>query len=137
MRLFNLEWHTQSFQSGTVIVQGSYDYPWLYVHYASDISKHNISEEESDRKRYELAKDIEQYFNGGKRPTWLTDWSRKDTHYESPLGGTLTPTGPMILPPNDNGRLAWTTDESEIAVRHRKEMLQYLSQQIVDLKEHT
>jgi hypothetical protein len=110
------QWRPFSFQSGTVIVQRGHDEPWLYVYYASDLRKNSITDEESERKRSEYAQDLAVFLNGGQRPTWMDTYRRVDPSFvRNQLNGTISAVGPMILPPNDNGRLSWKQDDSPAA----------------------
>lgn len=116
------KWQRVSFLSGTVIVQrcDGVSSPWLYVYYAADLEKHGITEDESERKRSEYAEDLAVFLSGGPRPQWMDTYRREGaTFVKNDLAGTISAVGPMILPPNDNGRLSWVQDESEQAKSDR------------------
>jgi hypothetical protein len=121
----SLTYEVQSFQSGTVIVTPrTVSDPHLYVYHSNDLTRDKLSEDDNDRIRYMLACDLRYMLNGGPRPAWLDGYTRTDDHcITGPLGGTISAIGPMILPPNDNGRLAWMQDPSPAAITARKALI--------------
>lgn len=95
-----------SYQSGTHIVTrdnfGELDY---YV-YADD--------------RYSVCKEIVRWLNNGVVPSWGKSLERiSDVSCKGDDGISISTVGPMVLPPCDNGALAWRPDESGEARKKR------------------
>lgn len=126
--ILGVKWNVRSHQSGTVNVEPeSNDLPFISVHYAFNIAELGISEFESNRKRIEMASSLCDYLNGGQTPKWLCDCYHGDGFsFKTPLGGSVSILGPMVLPPNDNGRLAWVQDYTDNGVAVRKRLFMTL-----------
>ena len=106
-------WFHQSYQSGTQIVTCSTKEPYYYIY------------GEDDKHRSLICKDLVAWCNGGDRPAWLEDLVLSDEENEV-IGHSdlrIFTTGPMVLPPDDNGRFNWTRCESANSKRKRKALI--------------
>ena len=96
-----MSWHTRSYGSGTrVVVSDDPESPHFYI-YAG--YSHN------EGYRDQVSDDLCEWLNGGRDPVWrstLKQASAQDSAVGN-FGISLRATGPMRLPPNDNGRCLW------------------------------
>jgi len=104
-------WHFESFGSGTHIVKSvDANYPYCYVY--------------ADNRR-DVCIDLENWLNHAKIPEWANTLKVSD-HGEDYLVGdfgiSITIIGPMVLPPNDDGRLNWQTCPSENSKKLRRQL---------------
>jgi hypothetical protein len=121
----------ESYGSGTVVVK-TFDNskPHLYVYYAGNIRPKLITDDESQTKRYIMARQLASYLNGDSPlPEWIEalKYTRSTPRQIiNCLDGTISAVGPNVLPPNDNGRLAWRQDENEEAEADRVRLMDAL-----------
>jgi hypothetical protein len=118
------EWRSGVYISGTTNAQPmrrATIVPFIGFHYAADIKSIGLSDDECDRRKRQMAESVAEYLNGGPRPLWLGDCERAgDRWLRTPLGGKVAAIGPMVLPPDDSGRLNWRPCESDHSIRFRK-----------------
>lgn len=61
--------------------------------------------------RYQTCLDLECWMNGGSRPAWAKSLRRDGrTCVHGRSGISISARGPYVLPPGDNGRMAWQED---------------------------
>lgn len=107
------KWEFRQFQSGThIVTRQEHNKPHYYI-YADE--------------RFKICEDLTAWLNSGLklRPLWADSLKFDDS--ETALLGSngihLLSIGPMILPDNDNGRLAWRESILSLDVKNRKELL--------------
>lgn len=104
------KWVFQMYGSGThvVIPTPRGDSPHFYV-------CHPAADNKGGHLRYEIAKELETWLNGGDAPWWLDMLNRKSAEtVTTPHGADITATGPMV--DVDPPHLNWRTDMSDDAV---------------------
>ncbi len=104
------EWVFQMYGSGTHVVIPSPrgDRPHYYVW-------HPAADNKGGHLRFEIAKELEAWLNGGDEPWWLDLLNRKSAEtVTTPHGADITATGPMV--DADPPHLNWRTDMSDDAV---------------------
>jgi hypothetical protein len=107
-------WVHQAFQSGTEIVKdfNTAGKPHYYV-YADN--RHIVCEELAD------------YLNEVSKPPWIEKLQRTGEEYcDGPDGIHILAVGPYVLPPDDNGALAWQQDDSEKKQKERIKLIDRL-----------
>lgn len=113
------KWTNIAFQSGTQIVTSQTEGEPHYYVYGGESS--------DDPYRYQVCKDLCKFLNYGERPSWIETLERmRPDNAVGENGIHITAVGPMILPPNDNGRLNWQTDQSEESKQKRERLIDLL-----------
>ena len=116
-------WKVESYLSGTVIVTNVEDptSPHFYVY-----GKTGSTESE----RYNIAIDLATWINYATRmPLWALELKvHPDTNtcLITDSGISITATGPMVLPENDNGALNWMESYSDENKYAREQLIKNL-----------
>lgn len=113
-------WQVLTYQSGTVVVVPDHPGPHYYVW-------HVPGDNEGQHQRYETAKSLEAWLNGGPEPSWLQGCIRLRTlGVVLPSGCCITAVGPSIDVSDPPGGLQWQEDPSELAVKARERLIDAL-----------
>lgn len=85
-------WTTSAFQSGTQVVQRNYSAFEAYYHIG-----HLAADTEGDGGRFDVARELCDWLNGGTEPWWIDMLRRTSADTVTlPHGCEITATGPMI-----------------------------------------
>ena len=104
-------WEVALFGSGTIIVE-----PTPKKHRPHYYVWQPAADNDGQHLRYEIAKELQAWLNGGEDPWWLELMHRENAETaRTPHGSQIMAVGPMVDAAEPPGWGLWKTDESEDA----------------------
>lgn len=110
-------WKFTEYQSGSCIVFSHIEnYPYYYV-YANEAIRRDVSI------------DLEVWLNHNKLPEWARNLKRHPEFNYIAIGEDnieIIATGPMVLPPDDNGSMNWQQSNDPVHIQQRIDLIERL-----------